>query len=61
MTTGTLKGRLVLGDDIQAEIKVTREARFVNTWKRVSGNLRVECRAQKSYQGIQSHQEPKQG
>lgn len=42
MTTETLKGRFLLGDDIQAETKMTREVSYLKTWKRVSMNSRVE-------------------
>lgn len=42
MTTGTLKGRLLLFDDVQAKTNMAREVSRVKTWKRMSVNSRVE-------------------
>lgn len=42
MTAETLKRRLLLHDDIQAELNGMREVTHVKTWKRVSMNSRVE-------------------
>lgn len=57
------EGKASIGDDVQAETRMTKEVSCAETWRREPMNSRAEVQTPEwevqSHQGPQSHQEPK--